>query len=49
MVQHLSNWIEERVEDQIAIDVNLLQLQFILTVKLLFLHFILSEYYLVLC
>ena len=49
MVQHPPNWIEERVEDQIAIAVDLLQLQFILIVKLLVLHFILSEYSLGVC
>ena len=38
MVQHLPNWIGERVEDQIAIDVDPLQLQFILVVKLFFLY-----------
>ena len=49
MVQHPPNWIEERVECQIAIYVVLLQLQFILITKLLVLHFILSEYYLGVC
>ena len=49
MVQHPPNWIEERVEYQIAIYVVPLQLQFILIAKLLVLHFILSEYYLGVC
>ena len=43
MVQHLPNWIEERVEYQIAIDVGLVELLVnISREKLLFLHFLLT-------
>ena len=42
MVQHLPNWIEERVEYQIAIDVGLVELQLMLVEKNC-LHFILID------